>query len=209
MIGLLSFFVGCSVLLLPQCDAFVPFSYHSPTAFTSTSTELSMVFDFFRDRSQEGFDQLGNLAGAARRGQLGQGLSEVGKYTTQTNKAFAEGLAKSRNRLLMNIESLYTGISPDDVLEDLQDILLQADLGISTAEDVVAEVKSLREDSTKMLSRQDLFSIMRGKLIEALDTGKPGAIQFSTDDSCPTVIFIMGVSRYLYSYRMQSSCRHV
>jgi signal recognition particle GTPase len=145
-----------------------------------------MVFDFFRDRSQEGFDQLGNLAGAARRGQLGQGLSEAGKYTTQTNKAFAEGLAKSRNRLLMNIESLYTGISPD--------VLLQADLGISTAEDVVAEVKSLREDSTKMLSRQDLFSIMRGKLIEALDTGKPGAVQFSTDDSIPTVIFIMGVS---------------
>jgi signal recognition particle GTPase len=195
MIGLLSFFVGCSVLLLPQCDAFVPFSRRSPTAFTSsTSTELSMVFDFFRDRSQEGFDQLGNLAGAARRGELGQGLSEAGKYTTQTNKAFAEGLAKSRNRLLMNIESLYTGISPDDVLEDLQDILLQADLGISTAEDVVAEVKSLREDSTKMLSRQDLFSIMRGKLIEALDTGKPGAVHFSTDDSIPTVIFVMGVS---------------
>jgi signal recognition particle GTPase len=114
----------------------------------------------------------------------------------------------------MNIESLYTGISPDDVLEDLQDILLQADLGISTAEDVVAEVKSLREDSTKMLSRQDLFSIMRGKLIEALDTGKPGAVQFSTDDSIPTVIFIMGVSEYhLFSFSFssyaQSSCRHI
>jgi signal recognition particle GTPase len=169
-----------------------------------------MVFDFFRDRSQEGLYQLGNLAGAATRGQMGKGLAEASLYTTQTNKAFAEGLAKSRNRLLMNLESLYTGISPEDVLEDLQDILLQADLGISTAEDVVAEVKSLREDSTKMLSRQDLFSIMRGKLIEALDTGKPGAIQFSTDDSCPTVIFIMGVSGYLYWYSYSYSyCRTI
>jgi signal recognition particle GTPase len=192
IISLVSVFVGCSVLL-PLCDAFVPYNSRPTTFTTSTSTELSMVFDFFRDRSKEGLDQLGNLADSAKRGQLGKGLADASSYTTETNKVFADGLAKSRNRLLMNVESLFTGVSPERVLDDLQDILLQADLGISTAEDVVAEVKSLREDSSKMLTRQDLFSIMRGKLIEALDTGKPGAIQFSTDD-CPTVLFIMGVS---------------
>jgi len=154
-----------------------------------------MVFDFFKERSKEGINQLGNIADAAKRGQLGKGLTDAAAYTATTNAAFAGGLAKSRKSLLTNLETLLTGVSPEDVLEELQDILLQADLGSSTAEDVVAEVKSLREDSTKMLSKQDLMSIMRGKLIEALDTEQSRAIHFSTDDSCPTVLFIMGVSR--------------
>ncbi|EEC46189.1 predicted protein, partial [Phaeodactylum tricornutum CCAP 1055/1] len=104
-------------------------------------------------------------------------------------------LAKSRNRLLQNIEGLFTGVSPEQVLDDLQDILLQADLGTKTAEDIVAEVKSLREDSTKMLSKDDLKSIMRGKLIEALNTELSGAIQFSPlVDKTPTVLFVMGAN---------------
>ena len=76
-------------------------------------------------------------------------------------------------------------------MEELQDILLQADLGMTTAEDIVEEVKSLREDSLEPISRNDLKSIMRGKIIEALETGKPRAIRFSDDSSLPTVLFVM------------------
>lgn len=158
---------------------------------TTTTTELAMVFDFFKQRTQEGIDQLGNLADAAKKGELNRGLARAASYTTQTNKAFADGLAKSRNRLLMNMESLLTGVSPEEQMEELQDILLQADLGMTTAEDIVEEVKSLREDSLKPISRNDLKSIMRGKIIEALETGKPRAIRFSDDSSLPTVLFVM------------------
>lgn len=170
-----------------------------------------MVFDFFRERSKEGFGQLQNLGEAAKRGQLGQGLAEVAVYTQQTNRAFADGLAKSRNRLLTDLETLLTGVSPDDVLEELQDILLQADLGTATAADIVNEVKSLRETSTarRRLSKEDLKSIMRGKLMEALDTTSGSqlsrAIRFQpvqNDDEdagtaslhIPTVLFIMGAN---------------
>ena len=163
-----------------------------------------MVFDFFRERSKEGIDQLSNLSEAAKRGQLGRGLADAATYTQQTNQAFAAGLAKSRNRLLEDLESVLTGVSPAQVLEELQDILLQADLGAQTAEDIVAEVKSLREDSTQRLSQQDLKSIMRGKLIEALDTGKSRAIRFQEREEeetskqqqmhIPTVLFIMGAN---------------
>jgi fused signal recognition particle receptor len=163
-----------------------------------------MVFDFFRQRSKEGLDQLSNLSEAAKRGQLGQGLADAAAYTQQTNRAFAEALAKSRNRLLQDIETLLTGVSPEDVLEELQYILLQADLGAQTAEDIVAEVKELRQkqqdsSSSNVLSREDLKSIMRGKLIEALETGKPREIQFQRRDEpapfhIPTVLFIMGAN---------------
>lgn len=177
---------------------------------SSSNTALHMVFDFFRERSKEGLDQLQNLSTAAAKGQLGQGLADAAAYTTQTNKAFADGLAKSRNRLLTDLETLLTGVSPDDMLEELQDILLQADLGTATAEDVVREVRSLRDQdsSTFRLTRDDLKSIMRGKLIEALDSNidpstSSRAIRFQPPQQLeqqqqqphiPTVLFIMGAN---------------
>jgi fused signal recognition particle receptor len=158
----------------------------------NSRTQLHMVFDFFKKRSEEGLQQLGKLSDAASRGQLGAGLKDAADYTRETNQAFASGLAKSRNRLLANLESIYTGSA--DALEDLQDTLLQADLGTATAEDIVREVKSLREDSTKFLSRDDLMSVMRGKLIETLDTGN-SAVKFAAEgDKYPTVLFIMGAN---------------
>lgn len=173
--------------------AFIP---HRTTPWTvshaSTSTELLMVFDFFKKRSEEGLEQLSKLSDAASKGDLGKGLADVASYTRETNEAFAAGLAKSRNRLLSDLESLFTG--SEDVLEDLQDILLQADLGMVTSEDIVEEVKSLREDSTKFLSKEDLKSVMRGKLIEILDT-ENGAIRFAeSEEKFPTVLFILGAN---------------
>ena len=163
-----------------------------------------MVFDFFRDRTKEGIDQLQNLGTMAARGQLTQGLQDIAAYTQQTNEAFAMGLAKSRNRLLNDMEALFTGISTEDMIEELQDILLQADIGAVTAEDIVQEVKSLREDSSTRLSQEDLKSIMRGKLIEALNVGPSSTIRFQptpneNDGSAPklhipTVLFIMGAN---------------
>jgi signal recognition particle GTPase len=197
--ALLALSLAC--MFVQQATAFVSqngqsrvFGRKSISTTTTTTTTLAMVFDFFKERSKEGLNQLEKLRESAARGQLGQGLTEAASYTATTNRAFADGLAKSRNRLLQNLESLLTGVSPEDVLEELQDILLQADLGTNTAEDIVAEVKSLREDSTKMLSKEDLKSIMRGKLIEALQTEKSGSIRFSTDSSIPTVLFIMGAN---------------
>uniref|UniRef100_A0A7S2YDY5 CW-type domain-containing protein n=1 Tax=Entomoneis paludosa TaxID=265537 RepID=A0A7S2YDY5_9STRA len=167
-----------------------PNTHHSKTG----SAKLNMVFDFVRERSKEGLDQLSKLGDAAKVGQLGKGLSEAAAYTSQTNQAFAVGLAKSRVRLLENLDTFLTGVSPEDMIEDLTDILLQADLGIATAEDIAQEVKSLRADSTKLLSKEDLKSIMRGKLVEALDTQQSGAIQFSSVEGQPTVLFVMGAN---------------
>lgn len=151
-----------------------------------------MVFDFFKKRSEEGMEQLSKLSDAAYKGKLGAGLMDAAVYTQQTNQAFAAGLAKSRNRLLANLEAIYTG--SEDALEDLQDTLLQADLGAATAEDIVEEVKSLREDSTKFLSRDDLLSVMRGKLIEILNLDN-SAIRFAEpEDKFPTVLFILGAN---------------
>jgi fused signal recognition particle receptor len=109
---------------------------------------------------------------------------------------------------LNNLERLFTGAgTEEEMLEELQDVLLQADLGMATAEDVVQEVKSLRavgdDDTGKVLTREDLMSIMRGKLIETLEVGgtesgtnaSSAAIRFaSPEDKIPTVLFILGAN---------------
>jgi fused signal recognition particle receptor len=179
-----------------------------------------MVFDFFKKRSEEGIEQLSKLGDAAREGKLVQGLAEAAAYTRLTNDAFANGLAKSRSRFLNNLEGFFTGRTDGDmdgILDDLLDVLLQADLGMATSEDIIEEIKLLKDDSEKFLSRDDLLSIMRGKLIETLDTGaKDGsngrAIRFegseiedqvdtplstTTDGETkkiPTVLFIIGAN---------------
>lgn len=182
-------------------DAFTPrqvkntgtFSGNSRT--TRRSTELCMVFDFFKQRSSEGIEQLSKLTDAASKGNLGQGLADAASYTQATNEAFAAGLAKSRNRFLSNLDGLFGGVSTastmDELLEDLQDVLLQADLGVATSEDIVSEVRSLSEVSNEdgkpaeLLSREDLMSVMRGVLIETLDFGKDenSNVKTSEDDT--------------------------
>mmetsp|Transcript_11544 Transcript_11544/g.25880 ORF Transcript_11544/g.25880 Transcript_11544/m.25880 type:complete len:560 (+) Transcript_11544:29-1708(+) len=189
----------------------------SPGVASSSSTALPMVLDFFRQRATEGVDQAKKLADAAAKGKLGEGLVDVAVYTKQTNEAFATGLAKSRNKLLYGLESAFTG--GGDILEELEDVLLQADLGLGTAEDVMSEVKSLREDSTQIFSRDDIRSILRGKLIEALEVEGDRRIRFegmsmykdeqgegteTAEDATsaegeetsglPTVLFVMGAN---------------
>ena len=156
---------------------------------SSSSTELSMVFDFFKERSSEGIAQLSKLSNAASKGKIGEGLAEAASYTKVTNEAFADGLAKSRNRFLNNFDGLFggsTATTQDELLEELQDVLLQADLGVATSDDIVNEVRSLALDTEEdgeaaaaggkknkeIVSREDLMSIMRGVLIETLDFEK-------------------------------------
>jgi len=130
------------------------------------------------------------LTDAASKGNIRQGLVNAASYTKVTNQAFADGLAKSRNRFLNNLDSLFGSASSattqDELLEELQEMLLQADLGVATSEDIVNEVRSLSLDKKEevvgavgegkkkeeIISREDLMSIMRGVLIETLDLEK-------------------------------------
>lgn len=128
-----------------------------------------MVFDFFKKRATEGLSQLTNLSDKARQGKLSEGLLDAATYTSQTNKAFADGLAKSRNKFLYDLEAVFSGdSSSSNIYQTLEDVLIQSDIGLTTATQVVEELKSLRENSIKLISREDLTSVLRGTLIDVL-----------------------------------------
>ena len=80
----------------------------------------------------------------------------VATYTAETNAAFAAGLAKSRTRLLQDLELLLTGNS-NNLLEELQDVLLQADLGTKTADDIVQETKSVMSVASQQPQVHGIF----------------------------------------------------
>ncbi|EED87323.1 signal recognition particle alpha, partial [Thalassiosira pseudonana CCMP1335] len=74
-----------------------------------------------------------------------------------------------------------------NLLDQLEDTLLQADLGMATTDDVLEEARFLREESTEIFSRDDIKALLRGKLLEALGP--------STNNPTPlTIHFIMGAN---------------
>mmetsp|Transcript_10329 Transcript_10329/g.15129 ORF Transcript_10329/g.15129 Transcript_10329/m.15129 type:complete len:587 (-) Transcript_10329:115-1875(-) len=178
---------------------------------SSSTTSLHMVFDFFKQRASEGVEQLSSLTDKAKRGKLGEGLSDIAVYTQESNAAFAKGLAKSRTKFLYDLDAVVNNAGRD-FLDDLEDILLQSDLGMATTEDVIEEVKYLRdfEDAATFFSREDLRSILRGKLLEALEPAPKNdgeedgannrrAIRFANPDASKpedklTVLFFMGAN---------------
>jgi fused signal recognition particle receptor len=151
----------------PQLSVAFVSTHPSRERLKHPSTSLPMVFDFFKKRATEGIDQISKLTDAASRGELARGLTEAAAYTSEVNRAFASGLAKSRAKLLNDIDNMVNN-EGRDVLEDLETLLLQSDLGVATTEDIMKEVTSLRLDGERFFSKQDLMAILRGKLLEAL-----------------------------------------
>ena len=122
-------------------------------AVPTSCTSLYMVFDFFKKASTDATEQM---------------------------NAIATGLAKSRNQFLYSLEDSLASLSSGgldgggNLLDNLEDTLLQADLGLATTEDVLAEARFLREESTEIFSRDDVKALLRGKLLEALGTSGGG-----------------------------------
>ena len=208
----------CWVLfaLLLQSAAFLPqqrraswLGFSTASSSASSRLQLRMVFDFLKKRSEEGFAQVQNLASKTLEGKLGEALLETSQYVRMRNKIDAEnlrrlteGLAKSRDRLLSGIGGAFSDESSslDTRLANLEEVLLQADIGASTTATILADLKSYAQSTG--LEADDVLPVLRARLIEALTP--PGAergIKFSTastgeegKEKEPTVIFVIGAN---------------
>jgi fused signal recognition particle receptor len=165
---------------LPQSTAFAPTNPLLPPPTHSQSSTALAVFDFFK-KAQES--------------------------TAESFNAITTGLAKSRNAFLYNLEDALAGES-GNLMDNLEDTLLQADLGMATTDDVLEEARILRE-GTEIFGRNDVKALLRGKLLEALGCAagteeNKFALKFATEqDGIPldasrtkplTVHFIMGAN---------------
>eukprot|EP00985_Skeletonema_marinoi_P019900 scaffold11577_cov66-Skeletonema_marinoi.AAC.1 len=63
-------------------------------------------------------------------------------------------------------------------MDQLEDTLLQADLGMATTDDVLEEARYLRSESTEIFGRDEIKALLRGKLLEALGASARGSSEY-------------------------------
>ena len=167
-------------------------------------SELNMVFDFLRQRSQEGIAQVQNIATKTLEGKLGEAFDDTRDYLRTRSKIDAEnlrrltaGLARSRDRLLSGISGAFAddGDGIEARLGKLEEVLMQADIGAKTATTIIEDLRTYAR--TERITEEDILPVLRARLIEAL-TPSPDAtngINFAPADSGePTVIFVIGAN---------------
>lgn len=73
-----------------------------------------MVFDFIRKRAEEGIAQVQNIASKTAEGKLAEALEDTATYVRQRQeidaeniRKLSEGLAKSRARLMGDLDSIF------------------------------------------------------------------------------------------------------
>jgi fused signal recognition particle receptor len=168
------------------------------------STEINMVFDFLRKRSEEGVAQVQNIAEKALEGKLLEGIQDSVDYVKERQRIDAEnlrrltdGLSRTRDRLLGGISGVFVDEADTDIesrLSRLEDVLLQADIGASVTSTIISDLRSYAR--REGLQQEDIAPVLRARLVEALTPpeGNSGLNFTSVDSGLPTVIFVIGAN---------------
>ena len=101
-----------------------------------------------------------------------------------------EGLSKSSKSITGSISSIFTKRKLDkDTLQDLEDVLLQADLGLPMAERIVRAVSEGRYD--KEIDPEEVKRILASEVAKVL---KPVEVPFNFGSEKPFIILVVGVN---------------
>ena len=102
----------------------------------------------------------------------------------------SEGLSKSSRSITGSITSIFTKKKLDKAtLQDLEDVLLQADLGLPMAERIVKEVSTGRYD--KEIDPEEVKRILASEVSKVL---KPVEVPFTFGAEKPFIILVVGVN---------------
>ena len=101
-----------------------------------------------------------------------------------------EGLSKSSKSISGSITSIFTKRKLDkDTLQDLEDVLLQADLGLPMAERIINAVSAGRYD--KEIDPEEVKRILAAEIAKVL---KPVEVPFNFGAEKPFIILVVGVN---------------
>jgi fused signal recognition particle receptor len=104
------------------------------------------------------------------------------------------GLAKTRNRLVNSINETLTGKSvvDDETLDQIEEILLSADIGALTAENIIEKVKD-KIKSESNITNLSIINTVKEELVAVLSKGN-GEQKNLNDITKPYIILIVGVN---------------
>ncbi|AGB40596.1 signal recognition particle-docking protein FtsY [Halobacteroides halobius DSM 5150] len=139
---------------------------------------LKKIFNFGKDKEEE--DQPKEVANNEESSEEEAGL--FGRLK--------KGLSKTRRGFVSQIQGLFKGYSSinEELFEDLEEILIQADVGVHTTMKLVENLKE-RADEEKIKDPSQLMGLLKDELTELLNA--EGGIE--TQDK-PTVLMVVGVN---------------
>ena len=128
----------------------------------------------------------------ARREAEADVLTEEGKKTEKKSfwKRVKEGLSKTKNALFGQIDDLLKNFVKvdEDLLEELEEILICADVGINAAEQIIDELRD-QIKSGRLKEKEQVTETLRGILEGMIGEGEP--LNLATT---PSVILVIGVN---------------
>jgi fused signal recognition particle receptor len=101
------------------------------------------------------------------------------------------GLTKTRDFLNTDIEDLFSGKRQidDDLLEELEELLITADIGVQTTMDLM---DAITRKASKIASPEDLKAILKEEIMAIVDTAP--AADHNGAPPRPKVIMVVGVN---------------
>ncbi|MDT8335269.1 MAG: signal recognition particle-docking protein FtsY [Desulfurivibrionaceae bacterium] len=117
-----------------------------------------------------------------------------GESDGSDGKPLLDGLARTRSSLMERVESLFLGRKEvdSDLFEDLEEILITADLGVGTAQELLECARSMAARD-ELADSAALKKILKGKIIEYLEASGGGQ-EMRMPASGPLVIMVLGVN---------------
>ena len=99
-----------------------------------------------------------------------------------------EGLSKTRDGFVSQLESLFRSYDKinEELYEDLEEILIQADVGVQTTMKLVDDIKEKAREE-KIKDPDKLINILQDDILEMLN-------QPEEDDEQPTILMVVGVN---------------
>jgi fused signal recognition particle receptor len=106
----------------------------------------------------------------------------------------ADGLARTRSSFVDKVEALFLGKKKidDDLLEELEEILITADLGVVTAQELLETARTLA-DRDELFDPEALKKILKEKIVEYLAVSAENS-EIRQPASGPLVIMVLGVN---------------
>lgn len=108
-------------------------------------------------------------------------------------KRLFDGMAKTRNSLVSKLDALFSGKIDDDFYEELEEILITADIGVRTTNDIIEQLQE-RVEEEKIKDPAVVKDILIQSIKDKMNLG-PNAYDFEEKQSVVLVIGVNGVGK--------------
>lgn len=105
-----------------------------------------------------------------------------------------QGLAKTKNALFGRVRDLFISMRKvdEDMLDELEEILITADVGVETTEKIIAALRRrIQED--RLTESEDVYNALKEIIASMIEDGQP--LDLSTKPSVVLVIGVNGVGK--------------